>query len=683
MLKFWQYRDNMRRALPFLIGLAFLAGAPSRAAAVNTAAAVCGFGTNTCNVNGACDINSDTPIDDGAILDFRALCNVVQVNSGGVLRLAGKAVSAGQCAAGDQSSKMIIQAADLIVKTGGLISGDNTLAEQAGGKRDRNGGAIFIELTEQAAGTTGSLIVQPGGEISSDSKNPSAKGRGGVITVVADGQILVQESQGVRGRISTDSDLDSRQAWQDGCGRAQITLVATSTNSPDAVVIDGDVQQLHAFGSGTEAVIGGRIYILGGGSAANLQHGTVADPPFPSPGQITRNNPPNDSARVVVNQTGIVINTCKDDGGCEIHVYSCFALVEGLVESGGFDPQSGAPISREQKLPVFIEFIQNEDIVVQNGGRIIAEIREGYQRHKGQYDNTNPASPLCEFIEQIPAGNNGPLTNTRGAGDICLTARRLIHIDGSVLPAGQFAVNARIGGTFNTQTGGNVNLLQTATEDEGGLGIELVPGNDITVTAVLAGSKGGRVRSQANVGIDINGIVLARGNSTGSVGGSGGVISMQSVNAQVLGTVGGQLDAGANSPQNGAVNLISCVNVAGFPPATSNPAPTITNADCNSPDLVIPPALISLLPCGQGCFCLERFSLKQGVLSIFGQGLKGVSKLEVNASSCNPGTGTTLVINSPKTDTKITANFAGTLTSGKFIVLSNPAGPSSSCLPQP
>jgi hypothetical protein len=118
------------------------------------------------------------------------------------------------------------------------------------------------------------------------------------------------------------------------------------------------------------------------------------------------------------------------------------------------------------------------------------------------------------------------------------------------------------------------------------------------------------------------------------------------------------------------------VNAADNPAST--PAATLLAAACGSPQLVT--ALPPLTPCGAACFCLTRARISGGVLTITGHGLKGVAKVEVNATGCNPGSGTNVPLgNATKTDTKITVPFGGNFTQGTNVILSSPLGPSSSC----
>lgn len=694
------YASKIRQPLFVLAGVWFLVNSPGQAHAT-TVTEVCNTAGNVCNA-GTANINVLTNVTDGSTLDFTTAGLKVVVNNGGKLQLAPKQVTQAQCLANNQSSTMTILAPEVDIKAGGIISGDNNLA----GNTHRNGGAIFMVIS-QDNGSSGSLIVEPDGKLTSD-VIPSAKGRGGVITVVADGQILVQASQNgtVRGLISADSADGSLVAFSQGCGRAEITLIGTGIGAPggNAVVIDGTVRQ---FGGNVEAVMAGKINILAGSDAAALQN----NPPFPNPGILTRANPPDDTARTVINQTGLVNVDCRDDGGCEVHIFGCIVLIEGLVNLGNEAVIiNGIPFpstleSREQILPVVAEVVANEDIIIQNGGRIFADLREGFRRHKIQPAGSdsiyyNADDPLCALLPVNPPTTNGPFSGSpRGGADICLTARRSVQLDGTAIfyagPDGQFGtaddrfnVSAGMGNQFNTQTAGRIRVWQT---DKDETGIELVGNNLTASTPQAAGNKGGLIEMQsASDTFDINGVVLARGGAGASA--QGGIIRAQNINAPIVGTPGGKLNAtGGAGALPGTIALATCGALQGFPPATATPNPNVSNV-CGTAGVIT--IAIVLKPCqGEECFCLNDAKIKNNTLTIngehFGTGSKGVTRVEVNATSCDPGSGT-VINNFTKTATKITAPFVGSFTVGRFVILSNPGpdgtpntgddvGPSSSC----
>ncbi len=234
-----------------LLGLLLLAALPGLGEAT-TAADVCAFGANACAA-GVANINSVTPVTDGSTLDFTtAGFSTVNVNAGGALALEDKnTAQTGGCPA-NPSPTMTILAGDVVIKNGGSINGDTGAVA---GKLT-NGGAIYIELA-QVGTNTGSLVIEPGGRLSSD-RTGGGNGRGGNVTVLAEGQIWVQAdvSGTPRGVVSSNTSANSRAAFNQNCGRSQITLVATGTDvaANEALKIDGTVEI--RFG-GSEAVIGG------------------------------------------------------------------------------------------------------------------------------------------------------------------------------------------------------------------------------------------------------------------------------------------------------------------------------------------------------------------------------------------------------------------------------------------
>jgi hypothetical protein len=372
---------------------------------------------------------------------------------------------------------------------------------------------------------------------------------------------------------------------------------------------------------------------------------------------------------VHITGTGIVRVQSKDHGGGEIRIVACFVDIEGLVNAGG---------GREKVLPVIIEVIAHEFIQVHNGGQVVADLSEGFRQHHGQ-ELTDPSLGFgrgCEFYPTDDPQDNGPLTNAKGGADICFTARsdsaqNAITIDGTLvtglLPTFQtnpgFAVSAQT--TTGSQTGGTVLALGTGLVDTGDDTTITLLGKAITVNGT---QRGGIVSIQADDNVDVNGVVLAKDAS------GGGTIHIQGVNGTVTGTPGGQLDAGLG----GSVRLLSCNPVVGFPPATSTPAPVIVIL-CADPELV---ELIPILqPCSApACFCILRLNINgQGdLLRVIGKDFRSgstifVTRVDVNAPSCDPGSGTsaTFTVTSPST-LNLTPPVA--VTSATKVVLSG-AGP--------
>jgi hypothetical protein len=584
---------------------------------------------------------------------------------------------------------MEIRAGDVTIRNGGNINGDTGNISGA----ITNGGAIYLKILQTGA-TTGSLIIEPGGRLSSDRLTGTGNGRGGNVTALAEGQIWVQAdpSGTPRGVISSNTQASSVNAFINNCHLSEVTLVATGTGVAaipgvagiPAIRIDGTVQ-IASPPPAREPFIGGIITMLGGGDVSNL----ASDPPFPSallngflvglPFPPTLS--PQNSATIYVSGTGIVEVSAKDQGGGEIIMYACFIVIEGLVDVGR-DPGMPSGGSREARLPTFISMKAHETIEVRpdtmgRNGRVQANVRQGFKTHVGQptLPGTVVGTLPCDFnpYGRPPDQNREAPGTERGGGDICMDARALISIDGTGLGAGDFAVSAtsRVSSTI----GGAVLLIAyDATFTQEG-SIELV-GNAVNVSSLGNGGGGGMVTALAFQDIDVQGVVQANGL------GQGGMIDLEAVNGAVT-QPAGQLVATGAVP--GLISIRECtVNAADNP--TSNPAAMLLAADCGNTHLVTAAAIPPERPCGAACFCLQSFRVRAGVLTITGLGLKGVKLVEFNATcATDPGMGNEVALppspmdtNFTQSDTTITLTLpAGT--AGTHIILSSPAGPSSSC----
>jgi hypothetical protein len=638
--------------------------APTGAAQATTVTDIVNGGLGTC-AGGTATITGVVTVTDDSVLDFiTAGCPNIVIASGGVLQTEDRSEASLPGCPSHPSARMTILGGDLTIKSGGSINGN--VPGKVNGQAV-HGGDIFIQLTATGP-TTGALVIEPGGVLESNHDPVTAKGRAGNITVVADNQIWVQAdpSGTPRGRISSNSQADVKSAFSQGCGRGEITLVATG-NGPlaagtAAIQIDGTVEMISP--GGAEAFLGGIITMLAGADITNITT-DINGRPFPSALPVTPPNPPQNNARVVIGATGLVNIDAKDGGGGEVRIYACFVQIKGLILVGG---EPGGPFGREQFLPVIIAIWANETIDISMGGRVIGNLREGWKQHKGQ-------GPLCAFTPVVPLNTNGPINTTsanRGGVSICLTARADITIDGSTLAAGQFAVNADTILTTSGQAGGDISILSTVE------GIISAIGNAVTASDVAAGGRGGMIMTQAAEDIDVTGLIQAKG---GIGSGRGGMIDMQAVNGS-LGQPGGMLMATALSGVNGTIRTAECA--AGPADPTSTPAAVaLPGAACGV--LAIFNPIPNKLPCGADCFCLEQARIRTvgGVqtLTIRGQGLKGVDRIDLNAPDCDPLGGTGITVFTTQTDTQITVSpFAGPLFAlGSHVVLSTPAGPSSSC----
>lgn len=666
-----QSRFSLRKlgrsvALP----LGLLLAAFSGQAHATTAADVCATPGNTC-AGGVANINVRTDVTDGSVLDFVAAgFPTVNVNSGGRLHIEPIRVgTAGLSCPAKPSVTMEILVGDLTVNSGGKIDGDYTGANTPSGTV--NGGAIYIQAENN-------VIVAPGGSITSD-RAKNGNGRGGNITIATGGILDVQAdpSGTPRGIISANTQAASRAAFLDNCGLSEITLVATGNGGSPAIRIAGTVEIVYPPGS-VEGVVGGIITLLGGGDTSNI---TV--PPFPTAAPITRPNPPDNSATVLVTATGLINTDAKDSGGGIIRISACFVTINGLVQAGG-NAHTGIILGKEGQgalgLPVIIEVIANENAVVQPlaatvpgiadpgvadpPGGIRADLRLGFKQHVGQgiTDASQGLGTGCVFVVQSPPNANKSIAASgKGGADVCLTARANLTVDGTAL-ATEFAVRARTGFSGGSQVGGTVLALSTA-EDE----IDLI-NKAINVDGVGNGSSGGEVVCQAQEDVVVSGRVEADRSGGTAVGGS---IDCQAIDGAVTMATGV-----FSANPSGIITLTECVvNAADDPQAI--PGYTSKSASCGTAKLVT--AVPSLLPCQGGCFCLEKISVRNGVLTIRGAGLKGVDRVEFH-TDCNPtNSGGVVKANfTSVSDTKITLTLPAPF-SGQHVVLTNPIGPSSSC----
>lgn len=653
----------LKRALVSLAGLFLLA--PAGRALATTAADICGNVALATCAAGTATITGVVTVTDGSILDFTGGATPGSVNfpnivvaPGGVIQTEDRAESTLPGCPTHPAPQMTILGGDLTIQNGGSINGNTQPVIQPGSKVT-HAGDIFIQLSVVGA-TGGNLVIEPGGVLESNHPTTQAVGRSGNITVLAEGQIWVQAnlpSGTPRGRISSNAQSNVRGAFFQGCGRGEITLVATGVNAGGiAILIDGTVEMISPSPA-AEPYVGGIITMIGGGDASSI---TV--PPFPS--ALTNLNPPNppdNSARVVIGSTGLVNIDAKDSGGGEVRIFACFVLVKGLILVGG---EPGGPFGREQLLPVIISIMANETIDIIDGGRVVGNLREGWKQHIGQ-------GPLCAFTPVIPFTNNGPVNTSsanRGGASICLIARADITMDGSTLPAGQFAVDANTILTTSGQAGGDISILSIVE------GIISAIGNAVTASDTAAGGKGGMIMVQAAEDIDVTGLIQA----LGGVGSKGGMIDLDAVNGSIGSPTGTLL---ATATANGTIRLFECQAGAANPSSTPA-AIALPGAACGV--LAIFNPVPDKRPCGGGCFCLEQARIRtiNGVstLVIRGQSLKGVDRIDYNSASCNPLAGTGITTFTTQTDTQITVSpFVGPFTVNSHVVLSNPAGPSSSC----
>lgn len=664
-------------ALP--LGL-FLVSAFSGQAQATTVAQVCALAGNTCAA-GVASVNVFTPIEDASVLDFvTAGFGIVNVNNGGTLQLETKNIGVGglSCPAKPSTTMQII-ANDLAVKAGGKISGDYLGTSNPTGTL--NGGAIYIEANN-------TVVVEPAGSITSN-RFEKGNGRPGSITIFAGDFIDVQAdpSGSPRGIITANGTSASKKAFLDECGLTEITLVATgsaTTATGEAIRIAGTVENVFPKPS-VEGVAGGIIHLVAGGDDTNF-----TDPPFPTAAPITHPNPPQNSARVLVTETGLLNIDAKDFGGGIIRVSACFVVVNGLIQVGG-NAHNGLVLGKEGQgaagLPMIVEILANETAVVtptlpvvpgiadpgvlDPPGGIRADIRFGFRQHIGQglTDADQGLGTGCQFTVQFPPKDNGPLDKTqRGGADVCVTARAGIVVDGTQL-VDEFAIRARTGfkSQSNGQVGGTILILDTAE------GTASLLNKSLATNGIGAVSRGGRVVIQSQAEVDVDGTGGVQANPTGV--GSGGTIDVQAIDGDVTSATGFLTAAG------GEITITECTNTPANNPA-ANPAAIYAGLNCGTPKLVtVVPTLIS---CGGGCFAPNKVTVNGNVLTLTGTGLKSIAFVEFSAG-CTPSFG--LPPNpfvakanfTSVTDSKIVLTLPAGVNSGDHVILSNPLAKASAC----
>lgn len=674
-------RGPTTRTIALALGLFLLTGLATRVEAVIDVAGVCGMAGNVC-AGGVANINVVTPVQNTAVLNFNAAgFPTVNVNAGGALQL--EVLRVGQqdlvCPA-KPSATMEIVASDLTINAGGVITGSYPGPNKPTGLV--NGSAISILLTQDAT-HAGSLIIRPGGQLTSD-RLFGGNGRGGNIVVVADGQIDVQAdpSGTPRGLISGNTDSSARNAFFQDCGRTEITLIANGSNPPmppgnEAVHIAGTVEIVSPPG-GNEGFIGGLVSIVGGGSAANL---AIPFPAFPSSVPVSRPNPPDNSAVVLVTNTGLINIDAKDGGGGEVRIFACFVTVNGLIQVGG-NAHTGVILGKEQILPIIVEIIANENIAVvpagivpgistQPGvpdpvGGVQGDLRGGFRQHVGQglTDAVGMGSG-CVFLTQIPPKANGSINNQRGGADICLIARADVVTNGTALIpflGGEYAVRARTGvgsGGISIsagQTGGTI--LDQSTQQ----GDVILVSNALTVAGT---GQGGLIVMQSAGNITVTSSAQA---TPIAGGGSGGAIRAEAVNGAITTPAGTFI-----ATPGGTITLRECIVNAANNPAT-NPAATLLAMSCGVSNLVLAANMVNLAPC-QGCSCIDGVRLQGLNTVINGQNLDAVRQVAFTPTCNAAADAASCVVNVPfvsQSDTSISVLTPACAVIGDHVVIGDP-----------
>jgi hypothetical protein len=327
---------------------------------------------------------------------------------------------------------------------------------------------------------------------------------------------------------------------------------------------------------------------------------------------------------VVVGPTGLIETDSTDPGNAKIQIEAC-AGVE----------VAGKVLAFAKKRGTVLEIFSREFIDIKAGAVLSAD---------------------------LSIGDLGPADQHR----LSLEARGPITIAG--------LLTATAGKT--NKKGGLIEAL--STEDT----ITCTASAQLLANAPGSGSDGGEISLRAFEDLDFDCVMRAQGNKTS---GDGGKVLLKSFNGDVIATPGADVQTVSQTPGTITVESCSAPNLAA---AAFNPAPVVTSPLCGAapteghkfgPGKPYPGPIP---PCTAGCFCLERFSIAGGVLTIRGQGLKGVQLVEFNAT-CQPDPGAGIEVAKAaflsQTDTQIKLTLPGGA-SGTHIILSDPAsGPSSAC----
>lgn len=676
-------------------------------------------------VGGVCRIKVPTPVADESIIDCSTTSwPTIEVQSGGKLILPPKQVGTDDLSCPDKPATwMAIIAGDLTILNGGEITGSYPGPGVPGGLL--NAGTIAIRLShvdKTGGGTTGgNLVIEPGGKLTS-CRHARGNGRSGVIGVETEGQIDVQAAPdgSSRGEIDSCGSASSVFAFNKGCGRAEITLLAKGDNAPanEAIRIAGlvDMADLHDDENRAEDFLGGVITLIGGVKIAQATTAfpntfdLFANPPthnFRTTLPVTKPNPPDDLTKVLITETGIVNVNALDHGGGEVHILACYVTNNGLIQVGG-DIHTDRTEGRETLLPTLIEIIAHEDIkimpavgfedwlirglvlpgVPQLRGGIRADLRAGFRRHDGQglTDPTLQTGTGCSFTPQTPFLANGPISSAgKGGADVCLIAGRSIEVDSKL--SDQFAVRARTGKlndnlSSSAQTGGTI-LAMTTRE---GNDIEL-RGHALTTNGVNSNAKGGRVVVQASGDLTVTGPLpnlkdliydpsnpndmACYGHINANGGGKGpaqkgGEIWLEATSGAIT-AADGKLCA----LPDGVIKKRECVvNPADNP--HSNPPEIDLPPQCDNPQLVrnIP----ALLPC-EGCSCIDDVSLSGSTVTIKGHNLDAVKQVAF-APTCAPDN--QCVVNVPfeeQNDSTIKVEVPTCAQSGDHVIVGDPNFP--------
>ncbi len=481
----------------------------------------------------------------------------------------------------------------------------------------------------------GDLIIEAGGKING---NVDGNQPGATIVVTAAGEIVLKP--GNPGGIITANQNHGSCTANGGGGNISLTAGGNVTTGAGS-----EITSISPCGKG-KIDIAGVIVNLGG---LVLSQGTT------SKGQ---GGPINVIASCDLIETGEVTSLGRDPGADRVHLQAgCTVRIFGLVRSEG-----------------------------QGHSSTTTNICRGAER-PDKPDNSRACVEIWSgdtVLIDAQGSNKGEVHATVGFGGgvsghawIDIFALNDITINGPFVEP--FAVHSNM--TLSNGTGGTIQVKSKAGNvNTGGLAIQ--------ANATNGGGAGGIVLVQGAIDVNFSAATIeAKGANKGGGHQSGGEITARAFNGVVSGVAPGRLDAdgggGQSTPDPGVVTLQGCgtpaagdgVNYSG----TVVPAPAVILADqCGGEPAFA--AYVVFPACACACVCVSAATTAAGqagpTTSITGTGLKQVTDVYLNSTTCDPGFGdhfpkATFLL---QTDTLI--RVPGSLTSGLKIVT---VGPNGSC----
>ena len=276
---------------------------------------------------------------------------------------------------------------------------------------------------------------------------------------------------------------------------------------------------------------------------------------------------------LTVGTMGIVRSKGRDPGADLVHLEGgCDVAVLGLVQSTG--PGHAVPnnpvnhcnnLNRPDK-----QSNSTACVEIWSGGTLTIN---AFDANNGQVnaDTAQSGGHQRSWIDMFASGNISIIGDVAGS--------YAVHANQSVTNADGGIITVKSVGGSVTTSGLAVQANATKAGSRGG---------EITIHAGGAGAPDGNLDFGSSS-------IQARGGNAGTFS-SGGTIEGVSFTGALLGTVGGQLNAGGGVPANGTVTLQSCVGTAYNGAVT--PAVTINPDDCAG--AVSLPAYVVLPTCSCG-----------------------------------------------------------------------------------